>query len=123
MEREAGPGPIGCPPLRSEAYDASRLDAQLEDQAQLFLLRSPTKNRVDVATRTVYVSPILVEFRDYINDFGGSRSSVGKFIAKYYLAGPERDLLVSGDFKTVLTKYDWSLNSTQHARQGSARGR
>ncbi|MCR4295249.1 MAG: DUF547 domain-containing protein, partial [Elusimicrobia bacterium] len=27
----------GCPPLRSEAYDGSRLDAQLDDQARLFL--------------------------------------------------------------------------------------
>ncbi|MFN2567708.1 MAG: DUF547 domain-containing protein, partial [Gemmatimonadaceae bacterium] len=49
----------GCPPLRSEAYRGERLDAQLEDQARRFLLESPEKNRVDVASRTVYVSPIF----------------------------------------------------------------
>jgi hypothetical protein len=42
----------GCPPLRSEAYTGARLDAQLDEQARIFLLRSPEKNRVDVATRT-----------------------------------------------------------------------
>jgi hypothetical protein len=101
---------MGCPPLRSEAYAAARLDAQLDDQARQFLLRSPGKNRVDVAARTVYLSPIFVEFRDYINDFGGSEAAVGRYIAHYFPAGPERQLLESGNFKVVKTRYDWSLN-------------
>ena len=102
---------MGCPPLRGEAYIGQRIDAQLDEQAQIFLLKSPTKNRVDVAAKTVYVSPIFVEFRDYIKDFGGSKTSVGKYIAKFYVAGPERDLLNSGAFTLVKTNYDWSLNS------------
>ena len=108
---------MGCPPLRSEAYVASKLDAQLDDQARTFLLMSPTKNRVDVPSRTVYVSPIFVEFRDYIKDFGGSNATVGKFIAKYYPAGPERDLLNSGNFKVSVTNYDWTLNSKANAEK------
>jgi hypothetical protein len=106
---------MGCPPLRSEAYVGAKLDAQLDEQAREFLLKSPTKNRVDVASRTVYVSPIFVEFRDYIKDFGGSKPAVGKFIAKYYAPGAERDVLQSGDFKTVVTNYDWTLNSKANA--------
>ncbi len=106
---------MGCPPLRSEAFTAARLDVQLDEQAREFLLRSPTKNRVDVAARTVYVSPIFVEFRDYIKDFGGSNASVGKFMAKYFPAGPERDLLNSGTFSVRVTDYDWSLNSQANA--------
>lgn len=106
---------MGCPPLRREAYVGGKLDAQLEDQARDFLLQSPTKNRVDVASRTVYVSPIFIEFRDYIKDFGGSKASVAQFIAKYHVPGTERDLLQSGDFKTVVTKYDWTLNSQANA--------
>lgn len=102
---------MGCPPLREEAYVGQKIDAQLDEQAQIFLLKSPTKNRVDVAAKTVYVSPIFVEFRDYIKDFGGSKASVGKYIAKFYVAGPERDLLNSGAFTLVKTNYDWSLNS------------
>jgi len=114
---------MGCPALRSEAYDGQRLDAQLDDQAKTFLLRSPAKNRLDLATRTVYVSPIFVEFRDYINDFGGTKASVGHFIAKYYPAGPQKDLLESADYKTVVTKYDWSLNSQERAKRLRTGGR
>ncbi len=36
---------LGCPPLRSEAYVAPRLEEQLEDQAHAFLLRSPARRR------------------------------------------------------------------------------
>lgn len=108
---------MGCPPLRSEAYVGARLDAQLDDQAATFLLKSPTKNRVDVAGRTVYVSPIFTEFRDYIKDFGGSEAAVGKFIAKYYAPGAARDVLTSGSFKMVETDYDWTLNSQANARK------
>ena len=112
---------MGCPPLRSEAYVGSRLDAQLDDQARTFVLQSPTKNRVDVAAKTVYLSPIFVEFRDYINDFGGTEASVGRFIARYYPAGPERDLLASGQYTVEKTSYDWTLNGQANARRAGAR--
>lgn len=101
----------GCPPLRSEAYTGARLEAQLEEQTRLFLLESPTKNRVDVATRTVYVSNVF-SFRDYERDFGGSKAGVARFIARYHPAGPARELLESGRWATwVVTDYDWSLNA------------
>ena len=112
---------IGCPPLRSEAYTGAQLDAQLDDQARRFVLHSPSKNRVDVANRTVYLSPIFVEFRDYIKDFGGSEASVGKFVARYYPAGPEQTLLESGNFKVVKTNYDWTLNSQANGARVAAR--
>lgn len=101
---------IGCPPLRSEAYTAPRLDAQLDDQARIFLLQSPEKNRVDVATGTIYVSNIF-SFNDYEKDFGGSKQGVARFIARYHPAGPARELLESGRWKRwVVTAYDWGLN-------------
>jgi hypothetical protein len=106
---------IGCPPLRSEAYTGARVEAQLNDQAVLFLTKTPAKNRVDVANRTVYRSPVF-SFLDYMNDFGGSEAAVGKFIARYYPVGPERTLLESGEYRVVTTGYDWSLNSTANAR-------
>ena len=111
---------MGCPPLRSEAYAGARLEPQLDDQARLFILGSPTKNHVDVAARTVYLSPIFVEFRDYIKDFGGSEAAVGRFIARYVPAGAERDLLVSGNFTVEKTSYDWQLNSQVNARRLAA---
>jgi hypothetical protein len=107
---------VGCPPLRSEAYTGARLEAQLDDQANVFLLRSPTKNRVDVANRTVYRSQVF-SFSDYMRDFGGSEATVGQFIARYYPAGAEKTLLESGQFSVVKTDYDWRLNSQDMARR------
>lgn len=97
----------GCPPLRPEAYEAATLDAQLDAQAAAFLGQT-TKNRVDVATRTVYGSPIFTWYR---GDFGGSLAGVGAFWARYIPAGDARDLVRSGTFTWVDTPYDWSLNS------------
>lgn len=105
---------MGCPPLRSEAFTGARLDAQLDDQAKIFLLRSPQKNRVDVANRTFYHSMI---FGYYKQDFGGSLKTAGAYVARWYPAGsPERQLLERGDFTAVETEYDWTLNSQQQAR-------
>lgn len=112
---------MGCPPLRSEAYVGARLDAQLEDQGRSFVTRQPEKNRVDVANRVVYLSPVFIGFRDYIDDFGGSAVAVGKYIAHYFPPGAERQLLESGDFTAKETSYDWTLNSQENARSGRAR--
>ena len=107
---------IGCPPLRNEAYTGARVDAQLQDQAVTFLTKTPTKNRVDVASKTLYRSQVF-SFSDYMKDFGGSEAAVGRYIAKFYPAGPERTLLESGDFTVVKTDYDWSLNSQANGRR------
>ena len=74
-----------------------------------FLTQTPSKNRVDVANRTVYHSQVFT-FSNYLDDFGGSKAAMGRFIARYYPAGPEKTLLESGDFAAVKTDYDWSLN-------------
>ncbi len=111
---------VGCPPLRSEAYTGARLDRQLNEQAHTFLRGSPGKNRVDAGSRTVYLSE-LFKFRDYDKDFGGSEDAIGRFIARYYPAGPEKTLLESGNFEVKYTKYDWSLNSQERANAVSAK--
>lgn len=97
---------MGCPPLRSEAYDASRLDAQLDDQARRFLAQT-AKNHVDVKSGTVYGSPIFTWYRE---DFGGTLQGVGAFWAKYLPAGPEQELARGGTFTWVDTDYDWRIN-------------
>ncbi|MCC7052792.1 MAG: DUF547 domain-containing protein [Gemmatimonadaceae bacterium] len=107
---------VGCPPLRSEAYTGARLEAQLEDQARTFLTRTPAKNRVDVPNRTVHHSQVFT-FSNYLDDFGGSKAAMGRFIARYYPAGAEKALLESGEFTAVKTAYDWSLNSVANGRR------
>lgn len=96
----------GCPPLRGEAFVGARLEAQLDDQARRFLAQT-AKNRVDVATRTVYGSPIFTWYRE---DFGGTLAGVGAFWATYLPDGPARELVRSGQFRWEDTDYDWTLN-------------
>ena len=103
---------LSCPPLRREAYRGVRLDAQLEEQARVFV-RSTAKNRVDAASGTVFVSPIFVWYRA---DFGGSDAALGRYLARYWPDGPEQDLLRSGKFRLRETVYDWSLNGVGTGR-------
>lgn len=105
---------MGCPPLRSEAYTGAKLEAQLLDQSQKFLLRTPAKNRVDPKTGTVYGSMIYVKY--YREDFGQTDAAIGKYLAGFYPEGPEKQLLLSGKFKLVETDYDWTLNSQEKAK-------
>jgi len=104
---------LGCPELRSEAYTGGGLEAQLAAQARAFVLESPAKNRVDVAARALYVSPIFDWFRD---DFGGSDANIGRYVAELLPEGPERRLLLAGDFDLRTTAYDWNLNSQRQTR-------
>lgn len=99
---------MACPPLRREAYTGARLDAQLEDQGRRFLAGSPAKNRVDVATRTLHLSPIFDWYRD---DFPAGLPGLGRYLARFFPPGPERTLLESGGFDIAHTDYDWSLNA------------
>ena len=103
---------VGCPPLRSEAYTGARLNEQLDDQARAFLLRSPEKNRVDLSRRTLYVSKI---FGYYKEDFGGDHRAIGRYIARFHPEGPEKNLLLSGEFMLEETEYDWTLNGQEKA--------
>jgi hypothetical protein len=104
---------MGCPPLRSEAYTGSKLNAQLDDQGSEFITKSPAKNRVDVASRTFFHSMI---FGYYKEDFGGTIQGSAKFAARWFPVGsPERALLESGTFSATQTEYDWTLNSQLQA--------
>jgi len=106
---------LGCPPLRSEAYTGEGLEEQLDEQARTFLRRSPHKNRVDVTEGTVWASPILTWYK---GDFGGDDESLGRFLARYWPEGPERELLLSGTFRVRKTDYDWTLNSVEKGLSG-----
>jgi hypothetical protein len=96
---------IGCPALRTEAFQASKLNTQLDEQARAFLHDS-TKNRVDTKAGALHLSSIFDWFK---GDFVGKSGSVEKFIAPY-LDDAERKWVEKGGFKTKYTDYDWSLN-------------
>jgi len=95
----------GCPPLRSVAYFANRLDEQLNDQGKQFLA-TPNKNRVEAGEQVVYLSPI---FKWYAGDF---QKKSGSVLAALKLYWPEKSAaaLAKGNFRIRYTDYDWSLN-------------
>lgn len=96
---------IGCPSLRNEAFQASVLNAQLDEQTRLFL-KDTSKNRFDLQHKTLYLSSIFDWFK---SDFVEKSGSVEKFIARFVDAG-DRAAIEKGGLKIKYTDYSWSLN-------------
>jgi hypothetical protein len=93
---------VGCPNLRAEAFQADKLDAQLDEQTRLFL-SDKTRNRVDGGT--LYLSPIFDWFAVDFTKAG----TLSEFVAPYFPAD-DRKAIASGGLKTRFTDYNWSLN-------------
>ncbi|MGJ8632949.1 MAG: DUF547 domain-containing protein [Luteolibacter sp.] len=98
---------IGCPALRAEAFQGSKIDTQLDEQARGFL-NNTSKNRVDKASGTLYLSSIFDWFKE---DFIKKSGSVEKFVAPYFPAA-EKSLIESGKLKVKFSDYDWNLNKS-----------
>jgi Protein of unknown function, DUF547 len=96
---------IGCPALRAEAFQAARLDAQLDEQGRAFV-RDPSKNRVDAKNKTLYLSEIFDWFK---SDFTAKSGTVEKFISNY-VNDADRKVIQQGGLAIKNTKYDWNLN-------------
>lgn len=97
---------ISCPILRSEAFVADRLDAQLESQGKWFFL---WKNHFDVAKKEANLSKILEWFA---GDFGDSPEEVLAFAIPY--VKPQIAEALKGktqDWKITYATYDWKLNT------------
>ena len=96
-----------CPILRTEAYEAGQLDAQLDEQGRLFL-RDSTRNRFDVSSKTAHLSSL---FKWYGKDFGADDRAALLAAAKF--ASPEIRTAIEADPAAWTVKflaYDWSLN-------------
>jgi len=95
-----------CPKLRSEAYHAGRLDAQLDDSARAFI-NDPTRNRFDRKKKTASLSMIFNWFEaDFAAEAGSVLGYVGRYLADRDLA---RDLAES-PYTVEFLDYDWRLN-------------
>jgi hypothetical protein len=105
---------IGCPMLREEPYEASRLDRQLDEQVVRFL-GDRTRNRF--VDGRLEVSKL---FDWYEKDFSaGLRGikSVEQFLGMYggLLADTpaDRKLIEDGRVKVRYLDYDWALNDVK----------
>jgi hypothetical protein len=113
---------VGCPMLREEAYVASRLDEQLEEQARRFLA-DRTRNRFNPQSGRLEVSEIFRWFReDWTSGYrgiggAGPVHSREQYFARYadLLADApgHRRLVAEGRAPIAHLDYDWSLNDAR----------
>lgn len=98
---------ISCPPLRNEAFEADKIEKQLNDQAIQFV-NDPARNYFDIKKKKAYLSKILSWFAE---DFGSSDENVLKFVS-YYL--PENiSKKITGDLSNwniSYKEYNWNIN-------------
>ena len=98
---------LSCPPLRTEAYEGSKLREQLGDQTRTFLRDRQTLNRLDLGNNIVHLSPIFDWYRE---DFGKTDAAILKFLAPYFEGAGERAAFAASRLQIEFTDYDWSLN-------------
>jgi len=100
---------VGCPPLRNEAYDAARIDQQLEDQTE-YVHRHQTWFRFDAQAKVVRLTKL---YNWYGSDFEQTNQSVLQFAARF---SPELKQALENDAspRVEWLPYDWKLNSAKN---------
>ena len=101
---------MSCPSLASVPYQASKLDAQL-DQASRNWVRDPTKNSYNPSTKILHVSKIFDWFDDDFRTYAKNRdpntaAGIQGFLSTY-LATP-----IPADARIEYRDYNWSLNGS-----------
>ena len=96
---------VGCPPLRNEAYDPSRLDPQLDEQTR-YVHQQGTWFQFDARANVLRLTKL---YNWYGGDFEQVAGSVAEFVARY---APElKQALESGSSPSIKwLSYDWTLN-------------
>lgn len=104
-------GAKGCPPITNFAYQAYRLDEQMDMQTKK-ALNDPQFIRYNAANKQLQLSQI---FEWYAEDFGTSKQRVIAYINEY------REPAIPPEAKLSYYPYDWSLNniSTAHTTSGA----
>jgi hypothetical protein len=117
-----GRGAAGSGRLRSEAYTADRLEAQLASQTSDFFSHQ-NHFQIDRAATTINVSPIVgwheAEFAaaygaaDKAPSYAASRSPIERAVialAHPGLLPSEREFIEQNQFKLEWQEFDWTLN-------------
>jgi len=99
---------LSCPDLRAEPFDATRLDAQLDQQAAAFLSNATKGLKPGADGRTARVSSI---FKWFAGDFSAS-GGVAAFIRARSSPDVAARLGALTDAGLSYLDYDWSLNDT-----------
>jgi len=100
-----------CPKLRSQAFTADRLEAQLEENARVFV-NDRTKNRFDRETHTASLSKIFEWFEP---DFRTHAESLLNYVRRY-VSDPELTAdLATQPYRIEFLDYDWHVNGVSYA--------
>jgi hypothetical protein len=107
---------IGCPMLREEAYVASRLDAQLDQQTARFL-SDRSRNRYDAQRGVLEVSSIFDWYgKDFERGWKGY-NSLAQFLSKHADlladAPDQRQRIRERKTDIKFLDYDWRLNDAK----------
>ena len=107
---------IGCPALREEAFNADRLDAQLDQQTTRFM-SDRTRNRCNVQRGRLEVSKIFDWFsEDFRLGYRGI-DSVPAFMARHADAladaPADRERIRSMKLDIGFLDHDWALNDAR----------
>ncbi|MEM7182185.1 MAG: DUF547 domain-containing protein [Spirochaetota bacterium] len=98
---------IGCPPLRSEAFTAEKVDQQLDSQMKTFLSQT-AKNRYDAEKKVLYLSPIFSWFEE---DFTKGDKKIADVLLPYWPESSKASLQADkAQVSITHTHYDWNLN-------------
>lgn len=97
---------MSCPWLQPWAYQADRLDEELESVTKAFM-NDPTKNRFDRENKVAHLSMI---FRWFSEDFEAHSGSVLKYVQKYVSDPDVAYDLETSSYRVEFLEYDWRLN-------------
>ncbi len=98
---------LGCPPLRSEAFEGYKLNEQLQDQGMKFF-NDETKNKFDLIKRRAYLSKILDWYDD---DFGSSEKEILLYVSQFIDEKIALDMKKNTSLWEInYLSYDWDLN-------------
>ena len=100
-------GALSSPPLRAEAYEGTKLNAQLTEQTRIFLKERQTENRLDLGNSILHLSPIFDWNRV---DFGKKDEAILRFVAPYFDGTGEKAAFAGSRLRIEFTDYDWGLN-------------
>ena len=109
---------IGCPALREEAFVATRLDAQMDEQTLRFM-SDRTRNRWNPLRGRLELSKIFDWYgEDFLLGHRGicSLQAFAAHHADQLADAPvDRERIRAGGFGIAYTDYDWALNDVRDA--------
>jgi hypothetical protein len=97
-----------CPPIRTVAFDGERLDAQLDEQARLFL-NGPhgARFKKDGTTLVITTTKIMDWFGDDFDKWAGGKAA---FIRRFVSPDKQRLIDQAKDIDFEYDDCDWELN-------------